>query len=183
MYFTKEDLEKIKKYVTNQGIKDSEFNIQSSLRDDDWFTIVGASGNKKIKASVLYNLFVDGGTGSEFLKNGIQCVDTLEALNTLELKVYGNLVYVKQEDGYYSYSNNDDWQSILKVYIGNEEPNDPTVLWIDEDTDILDEDDSVIKVLTEHLTALQKEVSELSKLRTFGIIPGTASDSYREALI
>ena len=104
MYFTREDLEKIRKYIAQQGVKDSEFEAQKELHGDEWFTIVGPSGNKKIKATTLLNIFM--GTGGEFLENGIQTVETLEDLDKFATKIYGNFVYVRSEDGYYSYSKN-----------------------------------------------------------------------------
>lgn len=57
MYFTKEDLEKIRKYISQYGVKDSEFAEQQSLGKKDWFTIVGSDGhNKRVNADILINL-------------------------------------------------------------------------------------------------------------------------------
>ncbi|MFZ2756685.1 MAG: hypothetical protein WAY93_07470 [Atopobiaceae bacterium] len=68
-------------------------------------------------------------------------VDTKSDLDSLTSKGYGNLVYVKDEDQYYSYSNTESWERILKLYIGSVEPVDKTILWIDMDDNTLIESD------------------------------------------
>ena len=183
MFFTREDLEKIRKYIAQHGVKDSEFESQKELHGDEWFTIVGPSGNKKIKATTLLNIFM--GTGGEFLENGIQTVETLEDLDKFATKIYGNFVYVRSEDGYYSYSTTEQWQEMLKVYIGTEEPADNNVLWIDpSDDSTLDaeEDEELIK-LRKELKALQIKMEYLDRLITVGIVPGDVTKSYRRQLM
>lgn len=183
MYFTKEDLEKIRKYIAQQGVKDSEFGIQKELQGDEWFTIVGPSGNKRIKATTLYNIF--RGTGSEFLENGIQTVETLADLDKFDTKIYGNLVYVRSEDGYYSYSSTEQWQELLKVYISSEPPLDDNVLWIDpEDGEYLDgSEGATILAMKKSIAELEEQVFKLNKLITVGIVPGDVSKSYRRELM
>lgn len=183
MYFTREDLEKIRKYIAQQGVKDSEFEAQKELHGDEWFTIVGPSGNKKIKATTLLNIFM--GTGGEFLENGIQTVETLEDLDKFATKIYGNFVYVRSEDGYYSYSKTEQWQEILKVYIGSEEPVDQSVLWIDptDDSTLDADEDEEIKKLKKELQVINIKLEALDRLITVGIVPGDVTKSYRRQLM
>ena len=49
LFITNEDLERIKQYLIENGIKDSQFEEQSQIRGDDWITLVGTEGNKKLK--------------------------------------------------------------------------------------------------------------------------------------
>jgi hypothetical protein len=97
-------------------------------------TLVSGGKNWKIKTSILKTMFSGGGAS-------IVVIDTKSDLDSLASRGYGNLVYVKDEDQYYSYSNTESWERILKLYIGSVEPVDKTVLWIDMDDNTLIESD------------------------------------------
>ena len=116
---TNEDLERIKQYLIENSIKDSQFEEQSQVRGDDWITLVGTEGNKKLKMETLLNLIIKEGQHI-FNKNGIIIVNTLKELENPDAKVHGNLVYVRETDSHYSYSKTGQWEQILKVYVGNE---------------------------------------------------------------
>ena len=103
LFITNEDLERIKQYLIENGIKDSQFEEQSQIRGDDWITLVGTEGNKKLKMETLLNLIIKEGQ-HDFNKSGVMVVDTLRELENFDAKIYGNLVYVRETDSYYSYS-------------------------------------------------------------------------------
>lgn len=119
VFLTNEDLERIKQYLIENGIRDSQFEEQSQIRGDDWITLVGAEGNKKLKIETLLNLIIKEGQHI-FNKNGIIIVNTLKELENPDAKIHGNLVYVRETDSHYSYSKTGQWEQILKVYVGNE---------------------------------------------------------------
>lgn len=119
VFLTNEDLERIKQYLIENGIRDSQFEEQSQIRGDDWITLVGAEGNKKLKIETLLNLIIKEGQHI-FNKNGIIIVNTLKELENPDTKIHGNLVYVRETDSHYSYSKTGQWEQILKVYVGNE---------------------------------------------------------------
>ena len=77
VFLTNEDLERIKQYLIENGIKDSQFEEQSQIRGDDWITLVGAEGNKKLKMETLLNLIIKEGQHI-FNKSGIIIVNTLK---------------------------------------------------------------------------------------------------------
>lgn len=56
MYLTKEDLEKIRKYIVLNGVKDSQFPEQNVLMGDEYITLINTSGNRKMKISQLFSL-------------------------------------------------------------------------------------------------------------------------------
>ena len=56
MYLTKEDLEKIRKYIVLNGVKDSQFPEQNVLMGDEYITLINTSGNRKMKVSQLFSL-------------------------------------------------------------------------------------------------------------------------------
>ena len=95
LFITNEDLERIKQYLIENGIKDLQFEEQSQIKDDDWITLVGTKGNKKLKMKTLLNLIIKEGQHN-FNKSGVMIVDTLEELKNFDIKIYGNLVYVKK---------------------------------------------------------------------------------------
>lgn len=119
VFLTNEDLERIKQYLIENGIRDSQFEEQSQIRGDDWITLVGAEGNKKLKIETLLNLIIKE-CQHIFNKNGIIIVNTLKELENPDTKIHGNLVYVRETDSHYSYSKTGQWEQILKVYVGNE---------------------------------------------------------------
>ena len=132
-YLTKENLDQIKQYIGETGIRDSDFPSTTSLNGSEYMTLVSASGNKKIKTDVLKTIFIGDGTSTT---GGIQTINTKEDLDNLINKGFGNLVYVKDEDQYYSYSNTGTWYTVSKIYYGNEEPNDKTVIWINPSSQV-----------------------------------------------
>ena len=182
--FTKEEINYLIEALQKKSIKDSEFNSQDQLYGNEWFTLVDKNGyNKKIKIETLYRIFK--GEDAQYLKNGIQQVQSIEDLDKFATKQYGNLVYVKNEDAYYSFSVNDEWQRILKVYIGSEEPKDDNILWIDpqDDTTLNDEQNDDIANIKKILTELLSRTDKLENLTTIGVIPGDATNSYRKEIM
>lgn len=184
LFITNEDLEKIKQYLIENGIKDSQFEEQTQIRGDDWITLVGAEGNKKLKMETLLNLIIKEGQ-HDFNKSGVMVVDTLEELENLDAKIYGNLVYVRNADAYYSYSKTGLWEQILKVYVGHEEPKDSSVLWIDteDETTLSGESDEEVLQLQKQVQELTLKVQDISRLITTGIVPGDVTHSYRRAIM
>jgi hypothetical protein len=181
---TNKDLEKIKQYLIENSIKDSQFEEQSQIKGEDWITLVGIEGNKKLKMETLLNLIIKEGQ-HDFNKSGVMVVDTIEELEGLDAKIYGNLVYVRQTDSYYSYSSTGQWEEFLKVYVGHEEPKDPKVLWIDtEDNESLgsEADDEVLE-LQRQVQELALKVKDINRLITTGIVPGNVKHSYRRAIM
>lgn len=134
MYFEKEDLDFIRDWLSQNGTRDSDFDPVDNLAGDEWFALVKGKKNWKISSALLKHLLSNGDVQT---LGGIQVVDTKSDLDSLTSKGYGNLVYVKDEDQYYSYSNTESWERILKLYIGSVEPVDKTVLWIDMDDNTL----------------------------------------------
>lgn len=126
LFLTNENLEKIKQYLIESGIKDSQFKEQSQIRDDDYITLVGTEGNKKLKMETLFNLIIKKGQNI-FNKSGIIIVNTLKELENPDTKIHGNLVYVRETDSHYSYSKTGQWEQILKVYVGNERITDDDI--------------------------------------------------------
>ena len=126
LFITNEDLERIKQYLIENGIKDSQFEEQSQIRGDDWITLVGTEGNKKLKMETLFNLIIKKGQ-NVFNKSGIIIVNTLKELENLDTEIPGNLVYVRETDSHYSYSKTGQWEQILKVYVGNERITDDDI--------------------------------------------------------
>ena len=182
-YLSIEDLERIKQYLTEEGIRDSQFEEQKNINGGDWITIVGNSGNKKLKMETLMNLFYKAGS-HEFNSGGIMVVETIKDLEGIDTKIYGNLVYVKENDSYYSWSTSEEWEAVLKVYVGHEEPTDPSVLWIDiEDETSLTKTTDEIEELQETIKELSLKVQDISRLITTGIIPGNVYNSYRRAIM
>ena len=182
--FTKEEINYLIEAIQNKSIKDSQFDSQNELYGNEWITLVDKDGyNKKIKIETLYRLLK--GEDKEHLKNGIQQVQSVEDLDKFSTKEYGNLVYVKDEDAYYSFSVNDEWQSILKVYIGAEEPKDDNILWIDpqDDTTLNEEQNDDIANIKKILTELLNRTEKLENLTTIGVIPGDATNSYRKEIM
>ena len=182
--FTKEEINYLIEAIQNKSIKDSQFDSQNELYGNEWITLVDKDGyNKKIKIETLYRLLK--GEDKEHLKNGIQQVQSVEDLDKFSTKEYGNLVYVKDEDAYYSFSVNDEWQSILKVYIGSEEPKDDNILWIDpqDDTTLNEEQNDDIANIKKILTELLNRTEKLENLTTIGVIPGDATNSYRKEIM
>ena len=182
--FTKEEINYLIEAIHKKSIKDSEFNSQDQLYGNEWFTLVDKNGyNKKIKIETLYRLFK--GEDAQYLKNGIQQVQSIEDLDKFAIKQYGNLVYVSNEDAYYSFSVNDEWQRILKVYIGSEEPKDDNILWIDpqDDTTLNEEQNDDIANIKKILTELLSRTDKLENLTTIGVIPGDATNSYRKEIM
>lgn len=184
LFITNEDLERIKQYLIENGIKDSQFEEQTQIREDDWITLVGAEGNKKLKMKTLLNLIIKEGQ-HDFNKSGVMVVNTLKELEGLDAKIYGNLVYVRETDSYYSYSKTGQWEQILKVYVGHEEPKDPNVLWIDleDDTTLSASADNEILELQKQVQELTLKVKDISRLVTTGIVPGNVKHSYRRAIM
>ena len=182
LFITNEDLERIKQYLIENGIKDSQFEEQSQIRGDDWITLVGTEGNKKLKMETLLNLIIKEGQ-HDFNKSGVMVVDTLIELENFDAKIYGNLVYVRETDSYYSYSKTEQWEQILKVYVGHEEPKDPNVLWIDleDDTTLSASADNEVLELQKQVQELTLKVKDISRLVTTGIVPGDVKHSYRRA--
>ena len=182
---TQSDLERIKEYLVEGAIKDSQFQEQTQVKSSDWITLVGLEGNKKIKMETLINIIVREISKSHDYQNGIMTVDTLEDLEDLDKKIYGNLVYVRSEDSYYSYSKAGLWEQILKIYIGHDEPVDSNVLWIDveDDTTLSVTSDSEVLELKELVQELLLKVKDISRLITSGIIPGNVYNSYRRAIM
>lgn len=184
MHFTVEDLEKIRKYInSHKGVKDSEFDSQAYLIGDEWITLVGPQGNKKMKVSTMMNIFL--GTDKEYLGNGIQTVDTIEELDIFANKIFGNLIFVKENDAYYSWSTKEEWQQVLKVYVGHEEPVDGDILWIDpeDNTTLETEDDEEMNLIKAQIQELQKGQEFLKNLVTIGIVPGDSTNAFREDIM
>lgn len=123
VFLTNEDLERIKQYLIENGIRDSQFEEQSQIRGDDWITLVGTEGNKKLKMETLLNLIGQ----HVFNKSGVMVVNTLKELENPDAKIHGNLVYVRETDSHYSYSKTGQWEQILKVYVGNERITDDDI--------------------------------------------------------
>lgn len=123
VFLTNEDLERIKQYLIENGIRDSQFEEQSQIRGDDWITLVGTEGNKKLKMETLLNLIGQ----HVFNKSGVMVVNTLKELENPDTKIHGNLVYVRETDSHYSYSKTGQWEQILKVYVGNERITDDDI--------------------------------------------------------
>lgn len=126
VFLTNEDLERIKQYLIENGIRDSQFEEQSQIRGDDWITLVGTEGNKKLKMETLLNLIIKEGQHI-FNKSGIIIVNTLKELENPDAKIHGNIVYVRETDSHYSYSETGQWEQILKVYVGNERITDDDI--------------------------------------------------------
>ena len=133
-YLTKDNLDQIRIYLGKTGVKDSQFEEQNTLTGQEYMTLVSDTGNKKIRTSALKTIFTGEGTSTT---GGIQTVNTKTDLDNLNSKGYGNLVYVKDEDQYYSYSSTESWELVTKIYIGTQEPTDKTVLWFNNGTPIL----------------------------------------------
>ena len=83
LFITNEDLERIKQYLIENGIKDSQFEEQSQIRGDDWITLVGTEGNKKLKMETLLNLIIKEGQ-HDFNKSSVMAVDTFKELATFD---------------------------------------------------------------------------------------------------
>lgn len=183
-FITNKDLEIIKQYLIENGIKDSQFEEQTQIRSDDWITLVGIEGNKKLKIETLLNLIIKEGQ-HDFNKSGVMVVDTLEELENFDAKIHGNLVYVRETDSYYSYSKTGQWEQILKVYVGHEEPKDPNVLWIDleDNTTLSAPADNEVLELQRQVQELTLKVKDISRLVTTGIVPGDVKHSYRRAIM
>lgn len=181
-YLTKENLDQIRKYLGKEGVKDSSFDEKADLTGSEYMTLVSGGKNWKIKTSILKTIFSGGGATTT---GGIQVVDTKSDLDSLTSKGYGNLVYVKDEDQYYSYSNTESWERILKLYIGSVEPVDKTVLWIDMDDNTLIESDQDTQIATMQsaIKALQTNMSEVLTMVTNGIISGDSTTSVRVTLM
>lgn len=183
MIITEEDLEKIKDYLVDNGVKDSEFSEQTQLKSDDWITLVSDNKNKKLKMETLLNLLIKEGE-HDFNKNGVMVVDKLSDLDKVDLKIYGNLVYVKETDSYYSYSSNSQWEEILKVYVGKDEPKSKNILWIDpEDNNFQYTPYYELFNLQRQIQDLSLKVKDISRLITTGIVPGDVTHSYRRAIM
>ena len=181
-YLTKENLDQIRQYLGKEGVKDSSFNEKADLTGSEYMTLVSGGKNWKIKTSILKTIFSGSGATTT---GGIQTVDTKSDLDSLSSKGYGNLVYVKDEDQYYSYSNTESWERILKLYIGSVEPIDKTVLWIDMDDNTLIESDQDTQIATMQsaIKALQTNMSEVLTMVTNGIISGDSTTSVRVTLM
>lgn len=184
LFITNEDLERIKQYLIENGIKDSQFEEQSQIRGDDQITLIGTEGNKKLQMETLLNLIIKGGQ-HDFNKSGVMVVDTLRELENFDAKIYGNLVYVRETDSYYSYSKTGQWEQILKVYVGHKEPKDPNVLQTDleDDTTLPASADDEVLELQKQVQKLTLKVKDISRLITTGIVPGNVKHSYRRAIM
>lgn len=187
MILDKETLEKIRKYIAQTGIKDSEFSEQKTIKGGEFITLVDTNGrNTKISTRTLLSFLIAAKDGTESLDGGVQVVETVDQLYTLGAETFGNLVYVIETDSYYSFSVSGDWQQILKLYIGPTEPSDPTVLWVDtseDDPSLESEDDDEILNIKAALRALQRRMDNLDKIITVGVVAGNVGDSYRQDLI
>ena len=117
------------------------------------------------------------------LQIGVGTVDTLEDLEDDFYKKVGNLIYVKDYKGYFSYDTSGVWYQVPSLYFGNQEPGN--VIWIDpQDTEFVSgEDDEELKIIKAALSELQDQVKDLQRLQTIGIIPGNVANSYRRILM
>lgn len=178
MTFSKEDLDFVRQWIAQKGTKDSDFDPVSTLQGDEWFTLVKGSKNWKISAALLKHIF---SLGDVQTLGGIQVVESVDDLASIVAKSYGNLVYVKDIDSYYSWSATEQWHQVTKVYVGHEEPKDKSVLWIDEDdeTTLNYEENEEIATIKAAINKLIANQNSLLKLIKYGIVPGDSTNSVR----
>lgn len=129
---------------------------------------------------------------SEFadLFGGVKVRETLESLeNDNDLKKQGNLVYIKENDKYYTYNKDSQWTelsiSLTDIYTGETEPDNDNALWIDTTGETADEPETVnaITELQSQVADINTNLTQLNKLITTGIVPGTVTDSYRRQIM
>lgn len=179
MYFEKEDLDFIRDWLAQNGTKDSDFDSVSNLTGDEWFALVKGKKNWKISSALLKHLLSNGDVQT---LGGIQVVPSYEDLAGLTAKTYGNLVYVSNEDRYYSWSASNEWHAISKIYVGTTEPADKNVLWIDEDDEVTlnEEEDEDMAAIKKAIISLTQNQNKLLKLLKYGVVPGDSTVSVRQ---
>ena len=103
---------------------------------------------------------VEGGGGGEG-GSTVKIVDNLTDLENPDLKITGQLVYVKEVDDLRCYTGSF-WRSFSKIYIQDTPPSDISGIWIDtsEDRQFTDTN-GVIQNLLQVISILQKKVDEL----------------------
>lgn len=175
---SKETLEIIRKYVVSTGRKDSDFSEVVTLGGDEFFALYKGNRNLRVSSATLKHLFSNGDVQT---LGGIQVLEKYSDLAGISAKTYGNLVYVKETDEYYSWSASNEWHSLPKIYIGSNEPEDKTVLWIDpEDDSTLDlAEDETIKNMQEAIKQLQANQKLLNRVVNLGVIAGDSNNSVR----
>lgn len=179
MYFEKEDLDFIRTWLSQNGVKDSDFDSVNTLTGDECFALVKGKKNWKISSALLKHIFSNGDIQT---LGGIQVVASYSDLVDLTAKTYGNLVYVRDEDRYYSWSNSNEWHAITKIYQGTVAPVDKNVLWIDEEDEatLNQEDNSSIVAIQQAIATLTQNQNQLLKLLKYGVVPGDSTVSARQ---
>lgn len=56
MFFTKEDIQKIKKAIFEQGVKDTDFQDADDLTSEEYIVVVQDGQNKKVKVSDIIDV-------------------------------------------------------------------------------------------------------------------------------
>lgn len=117
------------------------------------------------------------------LKVGVTTVNKLTDLDNPELHSEGIIVYVIEARLYYSYNADGRWYRLPTIYLGDEEPGE--AIWIDtqDNSYVSGEEDEELKVIKAALTELQRDIKDLKRLQTIGIIPGNVGNSYRRILM
>lgn len=179
MYFNKEDLNFLREYLSNTGKKDTDFDQANTLDGTEYFALVKNGNNYKITANLMKHFLSNGDVQT---LGGIQVVDNYSDLNSISSKSYGNLVYVKNEDKYYSWSASNEWHQVLKVYVGTDKPVDKNVLWIntEDEATLSNADNEDITAIKQEIQVLTANQNKLLKLITFGVVPGNSTVSVRK---
>lgn len=126
--------------------------------------------------------------GTEWVKSkigaGIEKIDTEADKKDLNPEP-GDVIYINDTEDIQIYTKDGTWNSLQVFYIGNEEPLNKSVVWIDpsDNSSLESEADEDINNIRKALQLLQYDVSQLTKLITIGIVPGDVTNSYRQDLI
>lgn len=106
---------------------------------------------------------------------GVEVVETRNQLSSIPGLDIGQLAYIKDEDVIVIYNKDTHWDSVNKMIVSSEEPEDLTVLWIDPTGDSQLNQEGNLASVRESIKTLQEQVSQLIKILNYGAIAGDSS--------
>lgn len=113
---------------------------------------------------------------------GITSVKSFADLANLNINKAGTLVFVIEANQYYQYYEGQ-WALVPIIFIGENEPKG-NVLWADPNTEDIDGDqDEELAAIKAEIKTLQRNLNNLQRFITYGVVPGDVISGTRSLLI
>lgn len=138
---------------------------------------------KKNDNTVSYSL------SDEILQNvfstfeGVEVIEKGASLNDVEQKV-GKLVYNTNTDSYFVCSTTKEWDELTQFYIGADEPDCKSVLWVDDNSPCLtSRENDELRYLRQQIYQLNVKIADLYNVYEHGVVPGDSLFSAKSIMM